>query len=110
MIGLVATERREFRRWAMSAAVVVVLPMPAEPPRSSPGANKSIRLNQPPRHRGGICTIAGCKPPNRESDIPPGPEQVMSDASPERPVDSDQRTGEAKTGAETSRLKNVLQR
>ena len=86
MIGLVATERRDLRRWAMSAAVVALAHA------GGAAAVVAWREQVDPAEPASAIVVEFAPlpvaPPNRESDIPPGPEQVMSDASPERPIDS----------------------
>jgi protein TonB len=85
MMGLVE-DWRELRRWALSGAVVVLAHA------AGAAAVVSWRDQVEPAEPAAAIVVefapVPVAPANRETDIPPGPEQVMSDASPERPVDT----------------------
>jgi protein TonB len=86
MIAGKTAEHAELRRWVLSAAVVIVAHA------ASAAAVVAWREPVDPAEPASAIVVEFAPlpvaPPNRESDIPPGPEQVMSDASPERPVAS----------------------
>src|SRR2546426_560318 len=103
MIGLAAEDLADLRRWAMCAAVVVLAHggiaaamvtwhEPVEP--DEPAAAVVIEFAP---------VLAG--PTLQQSELPPGPEMVMSDASPkkESPEDKEKDETEQKVEAKLER-------
>ena len=94
MIALAIEDVADLRRWLISGAVVVLahgaiaaamLPWHEESEPDEPAAAIVVDFSPVP-----------VAPASLETDIPPGPEQVMSDASPEKPVEIAKETVEPK--------------
>jgi len=81
MIALAAQDLADLRRWFISGAIVVL----------AHGALAAIawRQDSDPAEPAGAIVIefapVPVAPANQETDIPPGPEQIMADASPDKP-------------------------
>jgi protein TonB len=85
MIVRAAEDAAELRRWLISGAIVVLA-------HSAGAAAVAWRAQIEPAEPAAAIVVEFAPlpvaPANQETDIPPGPEQVMSDASPERPVET----------------------
>jgi protein TonB len=94
MILLAAEDTAELRRWLISAAIVVLAH------GAGAAAMVAWREQVEPAEPAAAIVVEFAPlpvaPANRETDIPPGPEQVMSDASPDRPVETVKETVEEK--------------
>ena len=81
MIALAAGDWANLRRWVISAAIVVL----------AHGALAAVvwrQENEPAEPAGAIViefALVPIAPANEQTEIPPGPEQIMSDLSPDRP-------------------------
>jgi protein TonB len=86
MIALAPEEIADLRRWAICGAVIVLA--------HGAVAARMVTWTDPiePAERAAAIVIefapVPVAPATQHADIPPGPEQVMSDASPSRPTDS----------------------
>ena len=84
MIALAAEDLADLRRWLISGAIVVLA-------HGALAAAVALRQENEPAEPAGAIVIefapVPVAPANQETDIPPGPEQIMSDASPERPTE-----------------------
>jgi periplasmic protein TonB len=94
MIALAAEDAAELRRWLISGAIVVLAHT------AGAAAMVAWREQVEPAEPAAAIVVElaplPVAPANQETDIPPGPEQVMSDASPERPVETVKETVEEK--------------
>jgi periplasmic protein TonB len=86
MIVLAAADIADLRRWLISGAIVVLAH------GAIAGAMVAWRQETEPSEPAAAIVVefapVPVAPANRETDIPPGPEQVMSDASPDRPFET----------------------
>ena len=82
MIALGAEELADLRRWLISGAIVVLA-------HGAVAAAVAWRQDSDPVDPAGAIVIefapVPVAPPSQQTDIPPGPEQIMSDASPDKP-------------------------
>ncbi len=82
MIALAAEDLADLRRWLISGAIVVLA-------HGALAAAVALRQESEPTDPAGAIVIEFAPmpvaPANEERDIPAGPEQVMSDVSPDRP-------------------------
>jgi protein TonB len=82
MIALVAEDWDDLRRWVMSGAIVVLA-------HGALAAAVAWRPENDPAEPPGAIVIefapVPVAPANEPTEIPPGPEQIMSDLSPDRP-------------------------
>jgi protein TonB len=102
MRALAVEDGVDLRRWLISGAIVVLahgaiaaamLPWHEESAPDEPAAAIVVDFSPVP-----------VAPATLETDIPPGPEQVMSDASPEKPVEIAKETVEPKPELKTEPL------
>jgi periplasmic protein TonB len=84
MIALAAEDLTDLRRWVISGAVVVLA-------HGALAAAAVWRHESEPAEPAGAIVVefapVPVAPANQETDIPPGPEQVASEASPDRPTE-----------------------
>jgi protein TonB len=94
MMPLQAVAASDLRRWVLSAALVMLahgalaaalVTWREEVDPDDPAAAIAVEFAPLP-----------VAPANRDMDIPPGPEQIMSEASPERPTETVKETAEDK--------------
>jgi protein TonB len=81
MIALAAEDIADLRRWLISGAIVVLA-------HGAVAAAVAWQDSEPAEPAGAIViefAPVPVAPANQETDIPPGPEQIMSDASPDKP-------------------------
>jgi protein TonB len=94
MTGFAAEELADLRRWAICGAIVVA----AHGVVAAAVVNWWDPVESAEPAAGIVIEIAPVPvaPPQQQTEIPPGPEMVMSDASPDRPVESVEEKPEAK--------------
>jgi periplasmic protein TonB len=82
MIALGAEDLADLRRWLICGAIVVLA-------HGAVAAAIAWRQDSDPAEPAGAIVIefapVPVAPPSQQTDIPPGPEQIMSDASPDKP-------------------------
>jgi protein TonB len=85
MIALAAQDVADLRRWFISGAIVVLA-------HGALAAAIAWRQESEPAEPAGAIVIefapVPVAPANQETDIPPGPEQIMADASPDKPTEA----------------------
>ena len=93
MIALAAGDWANLRRWVISAAIVVLA-------HGALAGAVAWRQKNDSREPAGAIVIEFAPmpvaPANEQTEIPPGPEQIMSEASPERPTETVKETAEDK--------------